>query len=792
MRNNYLEIKVGINGTVYTLCGDSVEEQLVSISSIKIQDRADWSFTRGQFKFIHPYLSQPIAPYSLCSISTLEEDDPEEVYPRQTEYFVVTSQVTKNFSADKYIHNCELMSLDSLLECFIIGTKVYTQTTLKTIMDRTTDLLEQKYGITISHTLANNTIVDMSFGTGTTLFDVCQAVAQKLNKKIRVRIESLTSYNLTIDFVNPISQTSLTINDDLRWLMGYYKSQDPNNYCKFLETEANNVVDRDRVVDWKDITCRTTDVRLSADSALIMLPAPVESITKFEVKGTMNVTVTLNLPNVIDIYFIGQFDDYSGDESGSSASATYQELIDTNKSYGGHNNIFQYIYDELLYKVDGILSARFSMFIPSGSVVANPSIRTFNNTNYAVDFSNNIVEKADFDTIVDSEKSKYVFYETGTNVIQNLNNRYRDNFWGIITFQRVGNFLAEATNEERVTIDLQNYCKIEKTAADGNDPLGYTYNVSAIPYTKPKIIDEKNSIDENESNIKPFGRSYQMGNSNGMATYFDALIEDMDKQNETLGRVEAVIDLDTTYFTIPLDNETYPSGTLFMPSTNQEINLYGNTYYVSSLEHRFSISKRYTQINLSKTKYKISDAIGVDYQYNSVAIPVAPCIDRPIYVEAPQTASILHLYDYIEAGKQTFLKLTTYKSITNQSQNLITTVVKRCSVIKDKNGNIYLYVEALDNYSFDKKRTSTGVYADIISSDAPYGITDENYKAYIGSIKMDVVVVDNLSKSDSEKLPDASAISGATLVYNIASNVRVYKDRRERLTFTIKINNPNN
>ncbi len=791
MKNNYLEIKVGINGTEYTLCGDSVVNQLVDINSIKIQDRADWSFSRGQFKFLHPTLSEPIAPYSLCSISTLETDDPDEVYPRDTEIFVVTSQVTRNFSANKYIHNCELMSLESLLECFILGTKAYTQNSLKQIMDRTCALLNQKYGITFTHNINSNLIVDMSFGTGTTLFDICKAVAEKMDYKFKVSVPSLTSYNLTIYFYNPASQVPLTINDSLRTLMGYYKSQDSNNYCMFLETEASNVVDRDSVVEWKDLTCRTTDVRLSADSALIMLPTSVESITKFEVKGTMDVVVTLNMPNVLTLNFISQFDDYYGDESGMSASATYQELIDTNTAYGGHDNIFQYLYDSLLHNVDGILSAVFPFYIPNGYIVADPSTHTFTNNNFSVDFSDKIVEKSDFDTIVDSQKSKFVFYESGTNVIQNLNNRYRDDFWGMITFQRQGNFLEEAVKTDRVDIDYNNFCKVEKTAADGYNPLSYSYNISAIPYTNPKIIDYKNASDENETNYKPFGRSYQMGNSNGLPIYFDALVDDMDRQNETLGRVEAVIDLDTTNYVIPVAGEVYPSNTLLMPIANQEVNLYGATYYISSLEHRFTVSKRYTQLNLSKTRYKISDAIGVDYQYNSVAIPVSNYVDRPIYVEAPNTTAISELYNYVDSGLQVFMRLITYQKDTNSYY--IAGLAKRCSVIKDKQDNIYLYVEALDNYSFDKKREVSGT--SIISADAPYGLTtagQSGYKSYVGSIRIDIKVVNSLSKSDSELLPSDSAISGAALSYNIVSNFKVYKDRRERLTFTIKLKNPNN
>ena len=282
-----------------------------------------------------------------------------------------------------------------------------------------------------------------------------------------------------------------------------------------------------------------------------------------------------------------------------------------------------------------------------------------------------------------------------------------------------------------------------------------------------------------------------MGNSNGLPIYFDALVDDMDRQNETLGRVEAVIDLDTTNYVIPVAGEVYPSNTLLMPIANQEVNLYGTTYYISSLEHRFTVSKRYTQLNLSKTRYKISDAIGVDYQYNSVAIPVSNYVDRPIYVEAPNTTAISELYNYVDSGLQVFMRLITYQKDTNSYY--IAGLAKRCSVIKDKQDNIYLYVEALDNYSFDKKREVSGT--SIISADAPYGLTtagQSGYKSYVGSIRIDIKVVNSLSKSDSELLPSDSAISGAALSYNIVSNFKVYKDRRERLTFTIKLKNPNN
>ena len=83
-------------------------------------------------------------------------------------------------------------------------------------MDRTCELLKQKYGITFTHNINSNLICDMSFGTGATLFDVCKAVANKVDVKFKVSVSSLTSYNLTITFGSIATYPILVVNDSLK------------------------------------------------------------------------------------------------------------------------------------------------------------------------------------------------------------------------------------------------------------------------------------------------------------------------------------------------------------------------------------------------------------------------------------------------------------------------------------------------------------------------------------------------------------------------------------------------
>ena len=755
MNNNYLEIEIITNNTKYQVAGHDYNE--VDINSIRIQDRADWAFVRGSFKIITSRITQNIAPYSLCRIRTLN-DSHEAV---SSSVFLISSTTTHNFTKNVYIHECELLSLEAILECFILGSKAYTDEENAYVMLKTIQLINQKYNVNFDYYLNPlfGSFSDYTFGTGTTLYEVCKQVAEKTNLKFRVNISGWNvGAGYEIAFYQPTTPATLTINNSSNYVMNIVRSQNVDNYCKFLETEASNVVDRDITTKWKDISVRSTYVKADTEHQQLVLPTNVEAITKFSAKGSFNITVTIILPDIITSQWIMA---HGGTSFGNEfyLNGTYQDFINMNVSYGSISNVFQYFYDYGLNAIPNILTCNCQAYYSVGESrfyvnynqgVSDPFILS----NYTQNYTNYILEEQEFNTKSESDKTKYCMYKSGSNIVDNMNASYRDNFWGLISGQAQYNFLSQNIGTP-IGLDANNYCFMD-TKATYNTAINYLYDIEAVTITNPIIIDEKNSVEENESAIKSFGRSYQMGDSNGMPIYFDALIEDIDKQNETLGRIEAIVDIDTSGFAIGN-----------MPTSNMPVILYGTLFYVSSLEHRFTASRRYTQLNLAKTPYKIADAIGVDYQYNSIKIPMQGVIDRAIYYEVEDDT----LINYIENNHQVFLNISGYGTFN---------LAKRVSIASDSNNNYYLYCEAIDNYSFDKGINNPEVY------DVPY--CDSTGKTSTMSIML--IVVGSLDRANSNLLPDASVISQATFYEYasiVASQKYIYKDTRERLTFTIKV-----
>ena len=744
----------------------------VDINSIKIQDRADLAFVRGGFKFLSNTIDKNLAPYTLCRISTLVYNESLEDYEEKNiETFCATSVMTKNFTKGFYIHDVTLLSAESLLELYIIGSKTFTEEINYNVIDKTIDFISNKYNIINISFLDNNLLngsSDYTFGTGTTLYEVCKQVAEKCD--IRFKVMFTNGWGLVIYFYSYNQINDLEIDNTSTFLLNCEDSQDSDNYCKYLETESSNVVDRDDVIVWKDLSCRSTSTKLDDDSAQILLPTCVEGITKFEVRGAFglypNIELSIDVMMRIMTY-------YGIQPSGGlyEVTKTYQELINANISSGSITNIFQYFYDNGLKDCGSahLLGTNCRLVY---NVILNVTVfdfqnsQAFGNNNFTQDFSDYILEEQEFGTKTDSDKPHYVKYKSGENYIDNLNATYRDDFWGWVTWQAQYNFLSQHPTN-RITINSSNYCDIE-IHASSTTAQDYVYNIYAIPITNPTIIDVKDSVEENESAYKPSARSYQMGDSNGMPVYFDALVADMDKQNETLGRIEKQVDIDTTNFVIPDVGVVYPAGTLFMPFANQKVVYYGTTFFVASLEHRFTATKRYTQLNLAKTPYKIADAIGVDYQFNSVKIPLQNVISRGLFLEVNNTP----LYNVLRTGLgDIYIRFT----------NTYCDVVKRVAISKDKKENYYLYFETIDNYSFDKALDTSSTPA--IVRDVAYG----NDAAKTDTITLKAYFVDSLTIAQSKALPYFSALPNNAVSYDLATNWAIYKDTREKLTFTIKV-----
>ena len=296
--------------------------------------------------------------------------------------------------------------------------------------------------------------------------------------------------------------------------------------------------------------------------------------------------------------------------------------------------------------------------------------------------------------------------------------------------------------------------------------LDYLFDVECVPITNPILIDTKNSSPENEDSYKPMTRSYSMGENNGLMVDFKALTNDIDRQNETLGKTEAVLEIDnTTLYYEPEEGEDV----IYHPSPNDLITFEfkGKTYsyYVSSIVYRFTPVKTIYQLNLSKTKYKIADAIGVDYQFNPTYLPYENVIERSLFYEVTyyNFGNVINNYSFFVAitdGTNSFYLMP--------------------SVMKG-NGYWILYCEAIDNVVI-------GISTNVVDSNKK-SIVNVKYgdsNASFINLGVSIVFGRGLTMAESYLLP----LHNFALLNSIAvtSNDPIYKDSREKLTFTIKVN----
>ena len=107
-----MTIKINISGTtIYNVSND------VIIDSIELGKRADYSFEVGSFKMFTSQITKNIPPYSFCRIT-----DNNYV---STDY-LISSEATAYFTNGKWMHDCKLLSLEAIMECYILGAKTFS------------------------------------------------------------------------------------------------------------------------------------------------------------------------------------------------------------------------------------------------------------------------------------------------------------------------------------------------------------------------------------------------------------------------------------------------------------------------------------------------------------------------------------------------------------------------------------------------------------------------------------------------------------------------------------------
>lgn len=761
-----MTIQINISGTtIYNVSND------VIIDSIELGKRADYSFEVGSFKMFTSQITKNIPPYSFCRIT-----DNNYV---STDY-LISSEATAYFTNGKWMHDCKLLSLEAIMECYILGAKTFSLADSpndNVVFTKLKALINQSAGMTkftadsTTTTLLGTFSNEYTFPDGTSFYEVIKTIANKNNLKFELVLNSFGYGENSYFYINYYQNTNNEFELLEPKLVSFKLMQETNDYCKYLQCASADVVDRANPTTFRNLTVRATNgVAISEDTAVFLLPTRVEAITKFEINGSFGI---YNLAIHCSGFTKQYVDDHQDPNQGAGITIA-KTLYDWRTASENESVYWQQLYNKWLKDLNMDNSYFVVEYDSNDNVWVSPttSAHTFNGTKDMTDY---IVEKNVLDSIDVQEQPKYVVYESGGNNIFNLKATYKDTFWGwILGTARTGMFesitMYDFTDNFTTTWQVEfsqpivtNY-DISYTFNNETNVNNASVNVECVPITNPMLVDTKNTTPINETSFKAMTRTYQMGDSNGLLTDFKALTNDIDKQNDTLGDVEAILELDADVYYDDEGNDE-----LYYPDPNHQITFdYKNTsftFYISSMATRYTNNRKTYQLNLSRTPYKIADAIGVDYQFNPTWLPLDNIVERALYFEV-QTLNPSSIVN----SKTVLINLT----INNKLYSL------RPAILKRSDTSYILYAEAQDNVVL-------GVASEYFNpsyyqiKNVTYG--DEN--ASFGNMNVDIAYSEgSLSVSSSRNLPNG--VTGLTTL-NVVTNATIYKDSREKLTFTIKV-----
>lgn len=756
-----------------------VSDDLLS-KTFEYQKRIDEAFATGKVQVKTNKITENIPPYSIMVVNSNEVDN----------YYLCSSTATKYLTNDKWVHDIDLLEPTAILECFILGSKSFSSTGGSPYdynkVNIISALMYQKYKVSVKWT---GTIPDFDskhdfiFGPGTTWFTALTEIGTKYNYRPRVNkliYNQDGSMQLFIEFIDVSDENEYYIDNDRVLNVRY--SQNSDNYCKLLEGEMTNVVDRSQTILIEPITPRSDTNCLDDDEAKIILPTRIESISNFKVRkeGKLYAKVKFTTDEMLAI--IQRVEDKGLSWKHKIESTYFVEYITKTLSEWSELGILfakQYItagvsvsldlpgilWDDYLkdylpesFYTDQVWTLRLVDYnsstgdfdtLGTGFYVNDVDNWIWHNGQIKFDLSHRILERKQWELLALADQPKYAVYDTGGTSIYNLNSSYRNDLWNTFIGNDIGNVIEEVSDK---IFDIPNkYDNLEiyfkYTISDsGANPSEYSYSVEYIPIVNPLIIDSKIDTPFNEPFYKELARSYDKGSN---FIDYDLLVDSMSKTNSMLGRNELYIE--------------YDIGGIDAPEAGQKIIL-DEEYYIMSAVFRHTFARDYVELNLSKSYHKIADAIGVKTQFESTKNPLTNIIERPIYIN----------YDGSNTCSSDIMKDLYFRFEFSSGQTLF-----KKAVFLNHNDVIHAYCEAIDQYTFDKKDTGSSGKREC--KIIPYCNSDNE----CSRANISIVYITSMSDSESRSMPE---YTGGYNTLMDCGSVVLYKDAREKLTFTIRLN----
>lgn len=567
-------------------------------NAITFDFRYDEVFDSGKFTFESTTIDYNIPPCTFCKVDN--------------EFWFVSSICNKIIpSTSTYVHDAELLEVTFALHQVIIGTKMLSNNgNYPTIKDKIGILLalaNQKcsnlYGtgqiaFAIDWTNLNNPNLEreFQFGKGTSLFQTLLEIGKSVNCIPYVFNIDLSGLNALIEYqigwINLNDNNLFELEESKIIKLEMY--QDVENYTQVLESEIDNVVDRDTINYVYNLTVTSNDAVLSSNNQILKLPSNIESIVSMQINSE-------TYGGIIRFKF--------------SAAASLDELYGNSfKTLEEWNSIFDSEYgSDFIHQA--VLSLQDKGFNISMNSVFHLGVDLYaGDTNVyhleyaptypeckiymAIPITDRVLEYSQWCMLDAPDQNKYFVYTKYSDTIENLYQRYKDDLYNEIlgnnvkeplyyAFQQSLNYSA---NLSGVAVDISVSGSDENT--DSTNPINSSFNIAYKVAVSTFIKSTNNKSPFNESAVKSASKSFELSAS---LSDFNLLVDSINKVNDMTGMPELTIE--------------YNGSTI--PNLGDYIIFKNKKYYITSMQQTILLNDYTTYINLVSSFNKVAEVFGV-------------------------------------------------------------------------------------------------------------------------------------------------------------------------------------
>ena len=743
------------------------------------QKRCDDAFAITTFKAILPSSLFNLVKYNIAPFTVFEiAPNNEAIYSSSNKRYFGYSKCSKYLRPQPdgetyYVHDITLLDLTSILEAIQIGSKTFTKrgeivfiNQLLTIIENTTGIHIEKIG---TWELDVDNIFNYSYDKGTTAYEILTEIFKMQNWKMILTYDTLYPqypywFRFNLDHIVLSSIPTITINENYLTLAEYNQNND--DYCSSLESQVDNVVDRNTYTIFNELMVKSDDTTITEDNSYIELPSKVEEVSQLWIYTEVDEQVEIFCKHSEIEAIIAANEDNPDDISWDTVLSQLSWVSGLVSQIQADNINFD--------------PSRFLFFASDTENVLTSFIPDSQNRYTAwFDITTNCLDIDIYQSLKPKEQTAYCYYQSGSNQIKGIYQYYKDGWIQNIldvSGKPMLSQILKINNTYSTNIDANDNhdkCRIYYQIANQNTlPTKVKFRVKAKTITNQYIRDKKvNELNSLQNSY--IARSY--GNSANFIDY-DAMRKNISIANKSLGTPELTLQF--------FDNCTL--------TENSKFTYDDATWYVRSIVMQVTREHIVYTVNASTDYNKQADVIGVKTQYQATKIALDNIKERHLY------------YEYTDEI-QFNLNITYYLNITFIYKDGTTKeFIMPCSLYANPNTGVTLVTSFIDNYSAGKTygvNDNNGVITNNNRyTQQDYVYCDEDGEVY--SIKeMQIVRYSvDLTMDEARKLPRVPSVHSyapdVVVLPNLTNgtaeqilNRAIYKDEHEQLVITIYMPN---